>query len=109
MDARLQRRVQRYGWDAAADKYELGWAARLRPAQDRLMELSGLCPGMKVLDVACGTGLVTRRIASVVGPQGAVTATDISEAMVAETARNAAAAGLSNVATARMEAEALTF
>jgi SAM-dependent methyltransferase len=64
---------------------------------------------MRVLEVACGTGLVTLRIASAVGPQGAVVATDISEAMIAETARNAAAAGVSNIATAHMEAEALTF
>jgi SAM-dependent methyltransferase len=109
MDARLQRRVQRYGWDAAADKYESGWAARLRPAHDRLMELAELRPGMRVLDVACGTGLVTLRVASIVGSHGAVMATDISEAMVAGTARNAAAAALPNISTARMEAEALTF
>jgi ubiquinone/menaquinone biosynthesis C-methylase UbiE len=108
MDARLQRRVQRYGWDAAADKYDSGWAPRLRLAHDRLMELAGLRPGMRVLEVACGTGLVTLRVASIVGSHGAVMATDISEAMVAETARNAAAA-LSNINTARMEAEALTF
>jgi SAM-dependent methyltransferase len=105
----LQRRVQRYGWDAAADKYEPGWAACLRAAHDRLMELSGLGPGMRVLEVACGTGLVTLRVASVVGPNGAVMATDVSETMAAATARNVAAAGLSNVRAARMEAEALTF
>jgi SAM-dependent methyltransferase len=109
MDARLQRRVQRYGWDAAADSYESGWAACLSPAHDRLMELAELRPGMRVLDVACGTGLVTLRIAVAVGPGGRVVATDISEVMVAATQRNSAAAGLSNVTTAHMEAEALTF
>jgi SAM-dependent methyltransferase len=109
MDARLQRRVQRYGWDAAAGKYGPGWAACLRPVHDRVIKLAELRPGMRVLDVACGTGLVTLRVASVVGPRGSVVATDISEAMVAATARTAAAAGLSNVTTARMEAEALTY
>jgi SAM-dependent methyltransferase len=109
MDARLQRRVQRYGWDAAADKYESGWAACLNSAHDRLLELSALRPGTSVLEVACGTGLVTLRIAAAVGPRGRVVATDISEVMVAATQRNAAAAGLSNVTTAHMEAEALIF
>jgi SAM-dependent methyltransferase len=107
MDPRLQRRVQRYGWDAAADKYEPGWGPRLRNAHDRLMEVADLRPGIKVLEVACGTGLVTLRIASAVGPCGAVVATDISEAMVAATARSAGE--LPNVTTAHMEAEALTF
>jgi SAM-dependent methyltransferase len=109
MDARLQRRVQRYGWDAAADSYESGWAACLSPAHDRLMELAELRSAMRALDVACGTGLVTVRIAAAVGPHGKVLATDISEVIVTATQRNAAEAGLSNVTTAHMEAEALAF
>ncbi len=33
MDARLQRRVQRYGWDLAAEDYEPLWRSQLAPAQ----------------------------------------------------------------------------
>jgi len=61
MDARLQQRVQRYGWDRAAATYEQSWQKQLEPAQARLMELAALKPGERVLDLACGTGLVTFR------------------------------------------------
>ena len=40
MDARVQRRVQRYGWDKAAAFYEQYWAKQLEPAQRRLIELA---------------------------------------------------------------------
>lgn len=109
MDARLQRRVQRYGWDAAAAQYEPGWAPRLRAAQDRLMAVAGPAPGMRVLETACGSGLVTARIADAVGPQGAVMATDLSQAMVDETVRMAEKRGLTQVSIQRMDAEALNF
>ena len=52
MDARLQRRIQRYGWDRAATAYEAGWQHQLEPAQRRMLELADLQPGDKVLDVA---------------------------------------------------------
>ena len=107
MDAKLQRRVQRYGWDAAAALYEPGWAPRLRAAQDRMMNVAGLAPGMRVLETACGSGLVTARIAEAVGAAGAVVATDLSQAMVDETARMAAEHGFRKVSVARMDAEAL--
>ena len=40
MDAHLQRRVQRYGWDKASAGYEFGWREQLLPAQSRLIELA---------------------------------------------------------------------
>jgi ubiquinone/menaquinone biosynthesis C-methylase UbiE len=105
VDARLQRRVQRYGWDKAAPLYERYWADQLLPAQDRLLEMALLQPGERVLDVACGTGLVTFRAARAVGPSGAVLGTDISEAMVEALVAAAAASGLSQVTGRRMDAE----
>ena len=70
MDARLQQRVQRYGWDRAASTYEKSWQKQLEPAQARLMELASLSPGERVLDLACGTGLVTFRAADAVAALG---------------------------------------
>src|SRR6266850_2461303 len=58
MDARLQRRIQRYGWDLAARDYEPLWQAQLAEAQAALLASASLAPGERVLDVACGTGLV---------------------------------------------------
>jgi ubiquinone/menaquinone biosynthesis C-methylase UbiE len=107
MDPKLQRRVQRYGWDRAAAAYEQYWQRQLAPAQDRLIELATLLPGERVLDVACGTGLVTFRAASLVGASGEVMATDISDAMVASIRAEAAQRGLAHVKAERMDAESL--
>ncbi len=107
MDPRLQRRIQRYGWDRAADTYEVSWAAQLKPAQDRLLEMAGLQSGERVLDVACGTGLVTFRAAEAVGPQGHVLAVDISDRMVERVIDEAREKGATHVAARRMAAEAL--
>jgi ubiquinone/menaquinone biosynthesis C-methylase UbiE len=109
MDARLQKRVQRYGWDKAAAHYERSWQAQLEPAQTALLEMAGLVPGERVLDVACGTGLVTFRAAEAVGTAGLVTGTDISEEMVAAARKLAGARGIANCRFERMDAEVLTF
>jgi ubiquinone/menaquinone biosynthesis C-methylase UbiE len=108
MDARLQRRVQRYGWDKAAEHYERFWAEQLEPAQALLLRLAALAPGERVLEVAGGTGLVTFRAAEAVGPTGAVVATDISDQMVELLRVGAAERGMTQVTAERMEAEALT-
>ena len=52
MQAQLQRRIQRYGWDMAANVYETSWARQVEPAQQRLIELVAPQPGERVLDLA---------------------------------------------------------
>ncbi len=86
MKPELQTRVQRYGWDKAAPYYEESWKDQLKPAQDRVLELADLQPGESVLETACGTGLVTERIAGAIAPDGLVIATDLSEEMTRKTA-----------------------
>ena len=107
MDARLQRRVQRYGWDKAAGDYERFWAAQLKPAQDLLLTLANIRSGERVLDIACGTGLVSLRAAQATGPRGYVLGTDISEGMVQRARDEASRLGLHHAAFERMDAEAL--
>jgi len=109
MDPRLQLRVQRYGWDRAADHYEAGWARQLRPSQERLLEMAALQPGESVLELACGTGLVTLPVAEAVGPRGRVVATDLSEAMVEHVRDEAAGRGLSHVEVERADAATLPY
>ena len=72
-----------------------------------MLALADLRPGARVLDVACGTGLVTLRAATEVGPTGCVVATDISQAMVDAVQAAAAARGLTQVAAQRQDAEEL--
>lgn len=107
MDRRLQLRVQRYGWDAAATYYDSGWQAQLRPAHDRLMDMAGLSAGQKVIETACGSGLITMRVAEQVGLTGYILATDLSEGMLDDLRPRLARAGTSNVELRRMPAEPL--
>lgn len=109
MEARLQRRVQRYGWDKACEHYERTWSAQLRPAQDRLIHLADPRPGERILDIAAGTGLVSFPAAERVGAEGEVVATDLSQAMADALARGARRRGLAQVKASRMDAEALSF
>jgi ubiquinone/menaquinone biosynthesis C-methylase UbiE len=107
MDARLQRRVQRYGWDLAADDYEPLWHAQLAEAQAAMMALASLAPGNQVLDIACGTGLVSFEAARAVGPDGHVLGVDLSGRMINCAERRAREVKLSNCSFARMDAETL--
>lgn len=109
MDPQFQRRVQRYGWDLAVPSYETGWRAQLEPAQTLMLEMLALQPGERALDVACGTGLVSLRMAEAVGPQGAVVGTDISGRMVEAASEIAAARGFANLCFERADAEELPF
>lgn len=109
MDARLQRRVQRYGWDKAAAHYERTWHAQLEPAQTALLDMANLVPGEHVLDLACGTGLVTFRAAELAGAHGAVLGTDISAEMIAACENAARARGIANCRFERMDAEELAL
>jgi SAM-dependent methyltransferase len=48
-----------------------------------LAEIAAIKPGDRVLDVACGTGVLAREAASRVGPTGRVTGLDLNEGMLA--------------------------
>jgi ubiquinone/menaquinone biosynthesis C-methylase UbiE len=109
VDPALQRRVQRYGWNKAAAFYEQYWQRQLEPAQRRLLELAALRTGQRVLDVACGTGLVAFRAAAAVGPTGDILGTDVSETMIELATRGAADRALPWARFARMDGESLTL
>lgn len=50
-------------------------------------DVAGVREGDRVLDVACGTGILARTLAQRVGPEGAVSALDINPAMLAVATR----------------------
>ena len=109
MEPRLQRRVQRYGWDIASDLYEPLWREQLSAAHAGVLEMAPPRPGDRVLDTACGTGLVSLQAAACVGTPGYVLGTDISGRMVDAARGRAAAAGLGPVHFERMDSEALAL
>ncbi len=89
------------------------WHAKITAQQvnmrEALIQSARLEPGMRVLDLACGTGDPALEIARRVGPNGRVTATDLSPQMLDECRKNASAAGIANLDFAVADAESLQF
>jgi ubiquinone/menaquinone biosynthesis C-methylase UbiE len=74
----------------AAENYERYFVPAIgRPVAAELVEVADLRPGERVLDVACGTGIVARLAAERVGPRGAIDGLDPHPGMLA-VAREAA-------------------
>jgi ubiquinone/menaquinone biosynthesis C-methylase UbiE len=107
MEADLQRRIQRYGWDKAALYYEKFWQKQLRPAQDRMLEIAKLSAGEKIIDIACGSGLISFKAAEQTGSKGFLLGTDISDSMINICRQTALEKNLSNISFERMDAEEL--
>lgn len=80
-------------------------ASILQPITRRLLLQAGLAPGMRVLDIGCGTGDVSLLAAELAGPSGAVVGIDRSAEAVATARARAEALGLRNVAFREAEAE----
>jgi len=65
----------------AAAEYDRAFAHVTRYFMSFLLRAAGITPGMRVLDIATGTGLSAEAALAVVGPTGHVTASDVSPAM----------------------------
>lgn len=76
---------------------------------DRVVTLSGVGPGARVLDVGCGPGVFTIPLARAAGDAGRVYAADILPEMVAACRARVAAAGLTNVEVALSTENAIPF
>ncbi len=72
----------------------------------RIREAASLMPGSRVLDLACGPGIVSEALAH---QAGAVVAYDITPTMLTRARRRCAEAGLTNVQCILGQAEALPF
>lgn len=91
-----------------ADQRNRGRARRAEiqvPATQLMLDLAEVRTGIRVLDVAAGTGDQTLMVAERVGPTGYVLATDISGSMLKLAGDAAREAGLTNVETRVMDAE----
>ena len=81
----------------------IGWITR------DYLRAAGLAPGMRVLDVGSGTGLVAFHAAELVGPSGQVTGTDLAPAAVAAASEAAASRGLKQVSFRAGDPAEMTF
>ena len=93
-------------FDSSAVDYDrvdrlLAWGRGSRYRRDALL-YAGLAPGMRMLDVAVGTGLVSREAVRIVGAAGSVTGVDPSPGMIS-------GAVIEGMARVRGRAEALPF
>jgi len=108
------RKVVRDEWTnddtvAAWSRWHAKIAAQQVNMREALIQHARLEPGMRVLELACGTGDPALEIARRVGPNGRVTATDLSPQMLDECRKNASGAGLTNMDFAAADAENLQF
>jgi ubiquinone/menaquinone biosynthesis C-methylase UbiE len=66
-----------------AETYEASFVPALFAGLARhLVESAGITAGQRVLDVACGTGIVARTVADRVGPSGTVVGLDLNDGML---------------------------
>jgi SAM-dependent methyltransferase len=109
-DKAEELRAQREAWDesaAAWDAWFPAFDATAAPVTRALVELAGVAPGQRVLDVGCGNGEPALTAARAVGASGCVLGIDVSEGMVARARERARRAGVGNVEFRVTDAESL--
>lgn len=99
-------------WDSAeaAEVWKRGAARRAQAvavATEKMLAAAALRPGMRVLDLAAGTGDQSLLAAQTVGAAGSVLATDISSSMLAVAEEAARDAGLANIETLAADASTI--
>ena len=104
------KETTREQWQEAAEAWHR-WGPTLEEwlgqATDIMLDMAGVGPGSRVLDVASGAGGQAISAARRVGPDGYVLATDISSNILEFAANSAREAGLSNVETRMIDGESL--
>jgi ubiquinone/menaquinone biosynthesis C-methylase UbiE len=93
--------------DEAAALYDEAFAHVTAYFMPFLLRAAGVAPGMRVLDIATGTGLSAQAALAAVGPAGRITAADVSPAMAAKARERLADAP--NVSVSVEDGQALSF
>ena len=88
---------RRYGWVASIYDWANLEGVLYADARARAVELLGLRPGARVLDVACGTGANFELIRRRIGPSGELIGLDATPQMLDQARARIARAGWSNV------------
>ncbi len=76
---------------------------------DDLLSAGMVGPGSRVLDAACGTGIIARRAAGVAGPGGRVAALDFNEGMLRVAERCARDEGITGIGWYKSDVRAMPF
>jgi SAM-dependent methyltransferase len=103
-----------HGWGnsyrlIASDRWKAKSAVMGKAVTEALVEYAQPRPGMRVLDLASGTGEPAISIAGRVGAQGRVTALDLSSDLLEIASGRARQRGLNNFSTQQADAQALPF
>jgi SAM-dependent methyltransferase len=93
----------------ASERWKAKSAAMGQPVTDALVEYAQPEAGMHVIDLASGTGEPAITLASRVGPQGHVTAIDLSADLLEIAEKRAHSRALTNFSTHKTDAHALPF
>jgi ubiquinone/menaquinone biosynthesis C-methylase UbiE len=93
----------------AAEKWRAKSAVLGSAVTEALVEYALPQPGMRVLDLACGTGEPGISLARRVGLEGHVTATDLSSELLEIASQRAKGKGLANFSTQQADAHKLPF
>ena len=97
-------------YDKLADDFDLLTARYTAPIAESIVAKAGLAAGDRVLDVGCGTGVLTLLAARDVGSKGHVVGVDLSEGMLAKAAAITTSSGLAErIEWVRGDAEHLQF
>jgi ubiquinone/menaquinone biosynthesis C-methylase UbiE len=107
IDIKEQQRAQWRDAAGAWDQYFEWYSRAFAPVMTWCADAIAAAPGMRVLDIAAGSGQPALAIAPRLQPGGTILGIDFSPEMVAVAERRARQAGASNVSFSTMDAEQL--
>lgn len=97
-------------YDDVADRFERYTERFTVPMATALVELAGVPPRGRILDVGCGTGILSRIAARPMAPEGRVVGVDLSDGMLALAGSLARGEGLADrISFHKGDAERLDF
>src|SRR5258708_1694939 len=115
-DPKIAEFKQRVNMEWAGDETAAAWQKHYKAMKEQLANVTQALvdaaapqPGMRILDLASGTGEPSLSLARLVAPTGTVTATDLSEGMLAALRSNAADEGVTNIETRVCDAQEMPF
>ena len=113
-DPMTEKPINEPSWGAqyrlvASEKWKAKSAAMGRPVTEALVEFARPTPGMRVLDLASGTGEPAISLAVRIGSTGHVTALDLSAELLEIAAGRARDRGLTNFSIQKADAHSLPF